>query len=528
MRQFSSIFLFVSSFSAILLGCGRDEIYHNKRSSETVEIPLRNDTSWTNCTASGGLSFTNTTIDDDRLQPTLNGFRSRMPQNISTSVTDVRDVRSTKHVNVSYTYEGTTLCDMKSIIHLLSDRVITTGEPKSHPLANQLMPSPKRNWPSSSEIVNLALKSKAEGRNDFKLLDAEPCYVLEASELIPAWKLILNVAGVNYDVLGDATRIRRMLSRETHATGKGVSYVDNPKTGALSPSVLLDLDSSDGLSSTRFRMEVRDGAPVLLNPSRQYDDITPSDPRFDQINVFTNAERAMTWIQKSEHDNSIGCSPIDLILSTNVEGPGGPTPDNALYRSPEDTESRRPMLEIGAGSVFQNLRRDFDVIAHELGHHVVARTLKARTGEARSIHEGLADYLVYAQTGDPCLADSICTPASGCFVSNSCLRTADNDLNLNDIRRSDSYGQAMVISSLFWELGKDETITQEVVTKLVFTAVDYFLPASDFADLFRGIYAADLDLNEGVNACKIDAAARERGFENALEGFDCKDFEKKN
>ena len=86
----------------------------------------------------------------------------------------------------------------------------------------------------------------------------------------------------------------------------------------------------------------------------------------------------------------------------------------------------------------------------------------------------------------------------------------------------------MVISSLFWELGKDETITQEVVTKLVFTAVDYFLPASGFADLFRGIYAADLDLNEGVNACKIDAAARERGFENALEGFDCKDFEKKN
>jgi hypothetical protein len=49
-----------------------------------------------------------------------------------------------------------------------------------------------------------------------------------------------------------------------------------------------------------------------------------------------------------------------------------------------------------------------------------------------------------------------------------------------------------------------------------------------FADLFRGIYAADLDLNEGVNACKIGAAARERGFENALEGVDCKDFEKKN
>ena len=39
---------------------------------------------------------------------------------------------------------------------------------------------------------------------------------------------------------------------------------------------------------------------------------------------------------------------------------------------------------------------------------------------------------------------------------------------------------------------------------------------------------ADLDLNEGVNACKIDAAARKRGFESALEGVDCKDFEKKN
>lgn len=265
-----------------------------------------------------------------------------------------------------------------------------------------------------------------------------------------------------------------------------------------------------------------DDTPPARASDRRYI-YPPSDRRFDEVSAFANAENYISWATQPQFGYKFNCSPFEIRLHAAIINNGTVDKDNAQYLPPFLTKNGRPIIEIGDGDRLQNLALDFDVIAHELGHHIIARRLTNRTGESRIIHEALADYLVYAKTGNACLAESICSPDAPCSVPNRCLRTAENNRRLDDPLLN-TYQKAEALSGLLWDLGSDPNIGQETVAKVVFKAIDYFLPSSSFKGLFQALMSADLELNNGNNACKILDKAFARGLESSIQRLDCSAF----
>ena len=66
-----------------------------------------------------------------------------------------------------------------------------------------------------------------------------------------------------------------------------------------------------------------------------------------------------------------------------------------------------------------SLLTEFDVVAHEYGHHIVFAKVTSTQGDALIIHEGLSDAFVTLMTDDTCIANSICPNGSAaCFLAN--------------------------------------------------------------------------------------------------------------
>jgi hypothetical protein len=458
---------------------------------------------------------------DPLLADALRHIAAALPAGIEARVTELEATAGALHADVRYFAGGTPLCRRLTRLHRVGERVLVDGELPRGAYRGSSDELTALQWDDKSlaaGAVARALNAKAASR----VSRAERCIHLDDGKAEALWDLSLRVSGLSYRALASSARVADVELAELHVTGTARIYRDNPATQELVDVELKDLQPGAALESTRFKTSLAGKAPQALADDRRYA-FEPDDPRFQEVTAFANAEAFMAWAMQPFNGYDIGCAPIEVRLHQTIDTPRGPTKDNARYLSPDETDDGQPRVEIGDGDTLQNLSLDFDVIAHELGHHVLARRLITKTGEPRAIHEGLADYLVYAKTGNPCLGESICGPTAACELPNRCLRTADNRYRLDEGDLS-AYGQAQALSGMLWDLGKSPGIGHSTVARLVFKAVDYFLPASGFHDMLKALMAADLELHGGVNACALRDQAEQRGLAKALEGIDCTSY----
>ena len=167
-----------------------------------------------------------------------------------------------------------------------------------------------------------------------------------------------------------------------------------------------------------------------------------------------------------------------------------------------------------------NKRRLF----YELGHHILYQGLKSIKGESLVLHEGLADYLVFARTNNKCLGETICPEGTIACVQKQCLRTADNDLNYEGVLPRSAHQKGQLFSALMWEIGED--IGQQETAALLHKSLQYLQGSSGYKDFIISLMSADKEVNAGKNACLIQDKLEARGFGNLMSSnsISCTDF----
>lgn len=160
---------------------------------------------------------------------------------------------------------------------------------------------------------------------------------------------------------------------------------------------------------------------------------------------------------------------------------------NSAQYIPGD-EFARPEIRLpkGDGIKLHQLRIDNEAVQHEVGHHVVFRSVTTTTGESLVIHEGIADALVELRTKNACLGEHFCLNDLLC-VSASCLRSADNNYSLNsEDLPSEPHLRSQLISGLFWELALE--IGHDKTAALLNYAIDFLPRKAYFADLITALF----------------------------------------
>jgi hypothetical protein len=247
------------------------------------------------------------------------------------------------------------------------------------------------------------------------------------------------------------------------------------------------------------------------------------DPRFQEASIFTHASHAWDFFTSLGFKGEY-VGPVRLNINVLVNG----TKNNAIYEPGKLGSKSPPTISVGTGDgkTLSNLATDGDVVTHELAHHLIYRKLTSTVGESLVLHEGLADFLTFAKSGDACLGESICPSDSNvCQLRGQCLRSGENDLvyKSNEYLSMSPHQKSQVLSGLLWDLHKQHHLSLQSLSKVLVKAVDFLREDSDILDFIYAFAMADQLLNQGVMACQLKSVSEARGLlPNPLE-IDCKD-----
>ncbi len=375
-------------------------------------------------------------------------------------------------------------------------------------------------WPDFAETLSVAADALAQFgvSGDTAAIEKTRCLVVDNQQLQPVWAILARANGRHYRVLADELRSYEIQRAYFDATGMAKVYERNPSESELKEFTLTDLTGNNTMTSTYFTTEVH-GVTRANNTNHQFV-YSPSDKRFDEASAFTHASVMLKWFFDLGYEWQAG---QQIVISVN-----NPHPDivnNAQYDPGGGSIPPAIIIGSGDGNLLQNLPRDADVISHELGHHIIYRTLTSTEGESLVLHEGIADFFTFAHSGDACLGESIC-PANSpvCVVKGKCLRTADNVYKFGDSDlppENAAHKRSQFISGMLWDIHKSDAIPAADLTKLVLKSLDYLLDRSGYHDFILSLMIADKNLYDGTYGCKIIDAAKARGLSEKISDINC-------
>lgn len=192
----------------------------------------------------------------------------------------------------------------------------------------------------------------------------------------------------------------------------------------------------------------------------------PDSKSFAELKAFANATSMMDWFLAK--DPKLHWSDRQVAIELSPHDPKG---QGAFYSNPEWGEPLdQPTIFLPStkeSSSLINLQTDYDVVAHELSHHIIYPFISTLTPVSLFIHEGLSDYFVFANTNNSCLGETICHDDHEiCALKNQCLRTAEHGLTaelplFQELMTTPGGGEAahsyhtlsMVLSGFLWEFG---------------------------------------------------------------------------
>ena len=351
------------------------------------------------------------------------------------------------------------------------------------------------------------------------LLTAEKCFHVAQHNILPTWMMTVRLRnGLIYAVLADEHHIYRLRPQFFSVNGTAKTWAHNRSTAPEAERILYDLVGDGTLKSEFLKTVVPIEFPPVQEPNHTFNyDI--NDRRIEEVTAYANAQDHLRWFQKLGF-TWYSLKPLELRLHFSDLN----NPNNANYYQGSVAKNIPPSITIndGDGIELQHLVTDGDVVGHELGHHVIYKTLRKIENDVLPLHEGLADFFVFARTGDPCLAETICPLGSKvCQMEGKCLRSADNTLTFNDeIWRgfppvpNQKYGHrhGQLISGMLWDLQKSGRFAKDDLAIMVLKATSFFAEYADFCQFIKALYAADREIFANQHESSIRDAALKRGF----------------
>ncbi|MBC7659899.1 MAG: hypothetical protein H7249_09345 [Chitinophagaceae bacterium] len=429
------------------------------------------------------------------------------------------------------------ICDLEVKIHRTMDGLVTVmGEiPK---VSQKTFAA--ADWADLEQVRKMVAETllMSSMGADFKPIDSKKCLWSQTAELTPAWQVSLTAAdGLNYEIITDGKEVFKFDPKHFHEVGSANVYQTNKLDGAATPIALPDMDASGYLSNKFFEvcMPSITGSitcasspsnpvqPFAIESNWQYNyDPSTGKNKFIQASLFAHTNVHLAWLQ-AHGFSKFGTNKIHIlahaVFSRNDI-------NNALYQ-PADG-SALPMILVGDGddNILTNLGTDADVVAHELGHHVIFNSVTQISGESLVIHEAIADYFTFARTGNSCLGESICpdTPYGRqvCVKPTQCLRSADNALAFGDANLpTEAHQRGQFISGMLWDLHAKDGIALDDVTTLVLKGVDLLVYNSGYKHLVVAMMLVDHTNFQDKYCPTILARAKVRGLGSQLSDITC-------
>ncbi len=366
-----------------------------------------------------------------------------------------------------------------------------------------------------SEQQSLAL------HKDAKILDKRLCLYSRNESAKAVWEFTLQTSSFKaYKVWADDTHVYKkaplFFDMETH----NIQSYDRDPVSNLHTKLFKEEVSDKSLSNSYFLTDPSTNESgiehAIASPSGDYI-FSPEEDSFAEASLFVHVNEHLKFF-KSLGYNWTGPNPLIVKFHTLEED----ARNNAYYQIPNASQSS-PLIVIGEadGVMLKNLALDSDVVSHELGHHIIFKNIRKTTGESLVLHEGLADYFVFAKTGDSCLGRSICVADSPVCIVDQCLRVASKTLEYESKTYKDynAHRRGQLVSGFIFEL--QEFIEPKLVTQMTYNSLDLLASNSGFKHLILALMLTDYKMNQGVNACKIYDAAVKRGFGNLIKNLDC-------
>ncbi len=350
-------------------------------------------------------------------------------------------------------------------------------------------------------------------RTRLELISTKDCWKIVNGRAQLVWEIQLKRGTRRWFAQADAHTVYRLINNDMHAVREAFVYY--PNINEAGETVLIDTDAEGFLHNCCFHSLPYRGTPLqIVSDAVKF---LPDDKHYAELAAYTFANRMLKFFQKLGYQWQ---DPQPLQLSVHAQDISTQRlSNNASYEPANTTRGARIFIADGDNYTLQNLPLDFDVVAHEFSHHIIYRTLKARHEQALALHEGLADYFTYAATGDSCLGESICPRGSPiCYVDGQCLRTADNDLQLEANQNQHIKGQ--VVSALLWDLHTQWHVPTTKVLRIVFDTVAALGSDSDLRAF--ALTLLHVALLHGDYSCAIIGEFHERGL---LHDLACESFQ---
>ena len=392
----------------------------------------------------------------------------------------------------------------------------------SIPVITESQPQVGGDWPDLSESQANALETLGPSwvGGGGILGAASQCFAIKRGTLRPAWRMSLALGGDVYAVYGDSREIFAAEADFYHTAGTARVYPYDPvSTPSLVTESLQGLSGTGELLSAEFKVNatIGTGRAVSATSSYIYD---INAPEFEETSAFVNATKHFRFLE------SLGFGwygPRPLIISLRRTG----FPNNARFLVTTNASDSLPIVEIGTGDgiTLKNLGVDAGVISHELGHFAIYRNVTKTSGESFVLHEGLADYLEAARSGDGCLGDSICPAESrACMIPAKCLRIAANNFRYQDpdwqewLSASGQYTHlhGQIFSGLLWDLRQVARGGKVLFDQLVMRTISHLPPESGFEDFLNQLVVTDKELNAGLHGSQIQDAVAKRDLSSFL------------
>lgn len=242
------------------------------------------------------------------------------------------------------------------------------------------------------------------------------------------------------------------------------------------------------------------------------------DIEFEQTSLFINAEKHVQYMRALADDDSWQTEQINIVLEDDKLGA-------TYFMSKYDEDGKQlkgPRIHVGIGDGvhLRKLRLDGDVISHELSHHYIYRSITNtnKKSEAVLLHEGIADYFVFARTKDSCLGEWICPTSSKVCSTKSCLRTAEEQVHPDDFKEVHKKSQA--VSSMLWHMAMDLGIGQiglNAVARVTNYALDYLTKDPSLVEFVWALNKAREDHKFAFSSCIIKERAEASGLLDKLD-----------
>ena len=428
-------------------------------------------------------------------------------------------------VDYSFRFLGIDICDLSVSVHRLSPRSLYYVG--SYPSVAHLQIT---GWHEMEEARQQVLAILPDAR----FTRTSRCLLPSGVGFVPVYDFSVSSDGLPYKVRVDADAVlsvqRSFFAAQTR--GKFRVYPENKKATPKKKEFYIDVDN--GYLRNNFFQIVLDDEEIeaVHSEDNRFGFGETSETEMAQINAYAHVNLMWRWFVRMGFSPAAG-EQLDIVLypsfDTYQDEFTNDVVNNAYYFSgaPKNKINAKIVLGSGDGVRASGLHHDFDVVAHELGHHIIYQRLTSINGESSVVHEGLSDYFVYAYTGNACLAESICTNTDSdiCLQRGKCLRHAKNNLTYLDVRRGTTpHIKGQVLSSFLWDLRESGDIAKADFDKIVFKSVDYLMWNSGLKGFIESMLASDYKFFAGENCKAILRAVRERGFDWFALNLKCRDL----